>query len=180
MNPNFDPKNPIKKSKWWRGEPRKCKYCDKLAKKNLRPDGKNKGYYRTCGSTECLDAHNHDNAVNARKAWKGTRFCEVCKNEYLARGRKQRWCKTCVPNAAARGRMRRYGISEPQYQKMLKEQDYLCYICKDKYPRCVDHDHVTNKVRKLLCDGCNHQLVGIDNELWLEAALAYIRESKKG
>lgn len=32
---------------------RKCKYCDKEAKRNIYK-GRNKGYYRTCGAKECV------------------------------------------------------------------------------------------------------------------------------
>lgn len=57
-----------------------------------------------------------------------------------------------------------YGIDRDIYMKMYKEQNGKCWICGKKYPLfsngtygtlCVDHDHKTGKVRKLLCHSCN-------------------------
>ena len=175
MRPNFNPDTPIKRSRYW-GVPRKCNRCDHPAKRNLRPDGKNKGYYKTCGSATCLTAQYRDVAINGRKAWRATFICECCKGEYTAKCRKQRWCYVCIPDKASRSRMQRYGISYPAYQQMLKDQNNLCYLCKEKFPSCVDHNHATNQVRKLLCDGCNTKLSGIDDVNWLTSALTYITD----
>lgn len=52
-------------------------------------------------------------------------------------------------------------MSLEDYNLQLEKQDYCCYICKsynnDK-SLCVDHDHKTGKVRKLLCNNCNSAL----------------------
>ena len=62
-----------------------------------------------------------------------------------------------------------YGLSEEDYQMLLKKQNNSCGICgisetefvsKYKGNRnltklFVDHDHVTGEVRGLLCDNCN-------------------------
>lgn len=50
---------------------RNCKYCPNPAKKNIRPDGRNKGYYRTCGSEACLKKQYEDQDVSNKKAHKG-------------------------------------------------------------------------------------------------------------
>jgi hypothetical protein len=54
-----------------------------------------------------------------------------------------------------------YGISIEDYEAMLARQNGVCAICKTKppdQPLCVDHDHATKKVRRLLCRGCNSGL----------------------
>lgn len=55
--------------------------------------------------------------------------------------------------------MRRYGITSTQYDKMLAEQNGVCFICKgcnkDGRRLSVDHDHTTNQIRALLCGNCN-------------------------
>ena len=55
----------------------------------------------------------------------------------------------------------RYGLTEADYQRMLRAQNGLCAICgrpPKKYKLAVDHDHTTKKVRALLCIPCNSRL----------------------
>jgi hypothetical protein len=64
----------------------------------------------------------------------------------------------------ANDRFRRYGITQEQYDELLKNQDYKCRICKiDKADNRggswhTDHDHKTGIVRSLLCSCCNSML----------------------
>lgn len=58
-------------------------------------------------------------------------------------------------------RLYRYGITEEQYQAMLKKQKNACAICRDPFEDkkvCVDHCHDKKTVRGLLCDPCNQAL----------------------
>jgi len=81
---------------------------------------------------------------------------------------------------------RRYGVSLEEYNNMLKAQDFKCAICgkvhNDKVKRgrlYIDHDHQTNKVRKLLCSGCNSMLgYAKDSIETLEKAIAYLKDNK--
>lgn len=55
--------------------------------------------------------------------------------------------------------LKKFGINADQYDAMLKEQNNVCAICS-KPELCnrllaVDHNHVTKKVRGLLCTNCN-------------------------
>jgi hypothetical protein len=53
---------------------------------------------------------------------------------------------------------REYGIDIEIFNNMYLVQDKKCDICKNVYDirdLQVDHDHNTNKVRSLLCRGCN-------------------------
>ena len=60
--------------------------------------------------------------------------------------------------------LKNYGITLEQKQAMFDAQEGKCfikgcsYIFKDIFSACVDHNHRTGKVRKLLCDPCNHAL----------------------
>lgn len=71
----------------------------------------------------------------------------------------------------------RYGLSLQEYQLMHEAQGGVCYICHKPNTNnrilCVDHDHDTGKVRKLLCTHCNSRL-GIyeNNRKSFEAYLA--------
>lgn len=72
-----------------------------------------------------------------------------------------------------------YGITLDQYDFMLKQQGGVCLICKvphhAEHPLVVDHNHVTMKVRGLLCSNCNTGigLLG-DNIHLLQNAIAYL------
>jgi len=75
-----------------------------------------------------------------------------------------------------------YKITTVQYDIMLSLQQGKCYICKRheselKQRLHVDHDHKSNKIRKLLCSNCN-QLLGNsrDNIQILEASARYLKE----
>jgi hypothetical protein len=60
-------------------------------------------------------------------------------------------------------RLKKFGITEAQYLRMFEQQDGKCAICTTppKTRRlCVDHDHITKRVRGLLCFHCNRNIVG--------------------
>lgn len=77
--------------------------------------------------------------------------------------------------------MKKYGITSEKYDEMLLVQNNNCAICKrDKSHSlhgrlCVDHNHITGKVRQLLCTGCN-TLIGSakENEQTLQEAVEYL------
>lgn len=67
---------------------------------------------------------------------------------------------------------RKFGISKADYDAMFARQHGRCAIClrpeaaklRGKVKAlCVDHDHITGKVRELLCNKCN-QTLGLLNE----------------
>jgi len=53
--------------------------------------------------------------------------------------------------------LKKYGLDQEAFDKLLREQDGRCAICRKASDRTlhVDHDHVTGKVRGLLCTRCN-------------------------
>ena len=98
-------------------------------------------------------------------------------------------CKTChrarqkayQPGApreqAARQRKSRYGLSAEEYIAMVLAQDGACAICHEVKPLCVDHNHETGNVRKLLCHHCNRALGLLqDNPYLLARAADYLKE----
>jgi len=67
-------------------------------------------------------------------------------------------------------------MREHEYEKMVKDRNGLCDICKMKPKKLrVDHDHKTGKMRGLLCDVCNKQLGLMDDKVRYERALAYLK-----
>lgn len=76
---------------------------------------------------------------------------------------------------------RKYGLSQEEYEAMLKSQDSVCAICRlpntEGRRMSVDHNHANGKVRGLLCMTCNAGLGCFkDNENLLLAGMQYLRE----
>lgn len=104
-------------------------------------------------------------------------------------GTHRRICRSCTvdgnkardakPDVADKKRnqhlMGLYGISSEEYEEMFKSQGGVCAVCGKppiKTRLAVDHDHVTKKIRGLLCSRCNLWVIGKfrDPETLLSAA----------
>jgi len=48
-----------------------------------------------------------------------------------------------------------YGLEPEDFDAMVAAQQGRCAICRRKKDLCVDHCHLTNQVRALLCKICN-------------------------
>lgn len=74
----------------------------------------------------------------------------------------------------------KYGITKDDYMRMFREQDGRCAICRVEQHRvdrrfAVDHNHITDKVRGLLCPNCNAAIGMLkDNIENMKRAIAYI------
>lgn len=74
----------------------------------------------------------------------------------------------------------KYNITETEYNKMFKEQEGCCSICNTHQTRfkkrlAVDHCHVTNKIRGLLCQKCNQAIGLLDDSVDnLKSAIMYL------
>jgi hypothetical protein len=73
------------------------------------------------------------------------------------------------------------GVTPEEYKRMLIQQDGKCFLCGRSAEETnrelhVDHDHLTGRIRKLLCVGCNlglgRRLVNPDLQAKAEA---YVR-----
>ena len=75
---------------------------------------------------------------------------------------------------------KKYGITRDQYNIRLKVQEGVCKICggTNKSGRAlhVDHNHITGKVRALLCFRCNVNLRLVENKELLQRSLDYLKE----
>lgn len=104
----------------------------------------------------------------------GCRWCAGCQSMvplwYCSGSR----CKACASRANHGQHIQRtYGLSQEDYDRLLKWQGGRCYICR-KVPRgnrrlAVDHDHASGAVRGLLCAndewGCNRAVLGVIQNL---------------
>ena len=122
---------------------------------------------RDCGTK--LDESNHVLSGRGVKA-----RCRTCHNVHRRANRDP--IKTREESLK-----RRYDITLDQYDEMYEEQQGRCAICGTDQPGgrgnhfAVDHDHVTGRVRSLLCEGCNTGLGKFkDNPDLLRAAQLYL------
>jgi hypothetical protein len=100
-------------------------------------------------------------------------YCKPCHN---ARGR--------ASKQARHGGSRNYHLKQPygitaaDYDRMLAEQGGLCALCRERPAEHVDHDHVTGRVRGLLCFCCNQGLGNFrDRADVLRLAVGYLQQT---
>jgi len=79
---------------------------------------------------------------------------------------------------------KKYNITAEQYYEMFKNQEYKCLICKDSQSNhgrkfCVDHNHITKKVRGILCQPCNTAMGLLKENLHtLKTMIDYIKKDE--
>ena len=142
-------------------------------------------------------------AANMNKACNMCSIPLVLGDNWTEANRRSRWyiCKPCKANKVRepnrkwreqnKDKVREYnlkniyGITSKEYDEILKHQRGMCAICEttnagnrhgtDKF--CIDHDHLTGRVRGLLCNNCNHGLGKFkDDILTLQSAIEYLEE----
>lgn len=97
----------------------------------------------------CIDCGNSLTtfALNTKRCYE----CKILRKNFLQRNNPNKSLNTKGWNLKFN-----YGISIEQYQKMLYNQQDKCMICCKLMDKpCVDHCHVTQRVRALLCGLCN-------------------------
>ena len=76
----------------------------------------------------------------------------------------------------------KFGITLADYEEMRARQKSRCAICGVSEPGGkgdwhVDHDHITKKVRALLCQNCNIGLGSFqENPVFLAEAIIYLQK----
>lgn len=78
-------------------------------------------------------------------------------------------------------RRKKYNLSSEDFERLFVQQKGRCKICNKKFDRTytrdihIDHDHVTNKVRGILCSKCNVALGALDDDIYkLLSAIKYL------
>jgi hypothetical protein len=114
--------------------------------------------------------------------------CRTCQTEFTPEAPSHLYCS--IPCRGNNSYYRRnYGITQADYERMKKAQGYLCHLCggegflmdskRHHQTLCVDHDHDTGKVRKLLCHNCNRALGLLkDDPSLMRKAAEYIEQHK--
>ena len=82
----------------------------------------------------------------------------------------------------------KYGLTLEQYQILVEESQGFCPICnvaldfekKGSAQACIDHNHKTGEVRKLICNRCNLLLgKAEDSPVLLRKAADYLESHDK-
>lgn len=153
----------------------RCRLCNKLKPQSefvcrLR-DGRPR-YERTCKTcqAEVSKKFRRDNPEKWKAAW------TACSERLGAKGRALRFRQWVLRS--------QYGMELADYDTMLTKQGGGCAICKKPVERSgrslgVDHDHVTNFVRGILCIDCNTGIGKFkDDPALLQQAITYLEQAK--
>ena len=85
------------------------------------------------------------------------------------------------PDVVKNSRLKeRFGLTLEHHTHLIKSQKGRCAICEQKRKLCVDHNHVTGKVRGLLCNQCNFAIgCFYENEANMLKAVKYLRTHRE-
>lgn len=93
-------------------------------------------------------------------------YCRRCNTDY-----KRDWIKSNREEVKWNQIWTKYRLRQDDYEMLLERQDGRCVICSTIMTKpYVDHDHLTGRVRGLLCQQCN-TLVG-----WIECNLHLLED----
>ena len=130
---------------------------------------------------------------------KGNFICNICKNELPLKefgshkhSNKYGISSKCKKYSRERDKFskikRIYNLTEENFQELYDSQDGKCKICSCEVnyrgnssnkvnSACIDHNHITGKVRGLLCSNCNRAL-GLfkDDKLIVSNAYKYLND----
>jgi len=123
----------------------------------------------------------HKDSSSARGA---TYYCKECANatsrkHHARRMKTDRRYKESKRESYLRFK---YGIGCEEYEELLSKQDHTCAVCgKELKSRGghthLDHDHITGKIRGMLCTNCNRGIGHLQESITvLEAAVVYLKE----
>lgn len=103
-------------------------------------------------------------------------------NKQNENGRSKNW-RMRNPEKVQENNLKKFGISLEDYKQLCLKQNNKCAICKIDRSLlnrnlCVDHDHVTLKVRGLLCDTCNRSIGLLKDDVQvLKSAIKYLENN---
>lgn len=121
----------------------------------------------------------------------GLRWCIDCNDfrsgdEFNKRGfrrgflRKSSICKKCT---RSRWLMKAYGVTPEWYDATLAKQGGHCALCptteaEEGRPLSVDHNHLTQQVRGILCGRCNMAIERLEMLGWTDGASNFLIHAK--
>lgn len=145
----------------------RCRFCSKAS---VAP-----------GRTKCADCLEHFRGREEirRHVLRVEGRCIHCAAHPARPGR--RLCESCSIKMIHQRRQATHQISPETFRDMLRAQNNRCAICETEFGDRIeiDHDHVSGKVRKLLCGKCNRVLGQANESIHILAAAArYLYEHR--
>lgn len=140
---------------------RQCKTCRNIDSEN-----------RTKRVTGNILSDREKKEENDKLFIEGKRRCSSCKNIKLIddfcfdRTKKEGYSDSCKSCRIDKHYIKSYGMSFKEFEIKIKEQNYICPICKkimvvglgrERFA-ILDHDHKNGKNRGIICNHCNHGL----------------------
>ena len=106
-----------------------------------------------------------------------TRCSEKKEKEDFGNGSACKQCRNSYYKDVSK--YQRYSISKLEFENLLIKQNNSCAICNKDAQLVIDHSHITNKVRGLLCHECN-VAIGFfkENIKSLNNAIKYLTEKE--
>lgn len=172
-----------------------CEVCRKQAKQSFRANKQKQGNPTLVSTKICNKCLKDKKACEFYKdsgiADGLATICKDCKDVNTKKWKEDNrdkynkdmrdWRAQNKDAAKSHDLMRCYGITLERYNEMLSEQNNVCAICKKppkgKRPLVVDHCHKTDKVRQLLCYGCNRLIVTLDNHPLHQKLVDYLKKT---
>ena len=102
----------------------------------------------------------------------GRSICISCGTAFEKINSVSKYCEICKRNPYAR-----YGITIEEAKTMFQKNNGLCLLC-DRKAKYIDHDHITGKIRGVLCPRCNTALGAVEIQGWTEKAHKYLKDGK--
>lgn len=121
-------------------------------------------------------AENKDRVLEVNRSWRKKNRKRL---NALARARYRK----NTQKELDRIRLKKYGITGEEFRAIIEKQGTKCPICNRNITKnpTVDHDHVTGKIRGLICSSCNLAIGNADDSPdRLRAMARYLERNRDG
>lgn len=163
-----DKSNFHKRSERSSGVASACKECRQPKSRQYYEENKDNKILASCK----YQKENSERVLKNRRKW-------ILINPDAVKRNSTNWRKNNPQKVRSSILKARYNLSLADYQELLLQQGGVCAICH-RVPNTnknlvVDHDHITNQIRGLLCNSCNLALGLLkDNKETIKSALNYL------
>lgn len=144
-----------------------------------------------CKESKILSDFNKDKRSNDGQDWRCRKCRSTTRKKYLQHeiSYNKRWRVENAEYAKSFHKTyqlkKKFGLTREELEQIRAAQNNGCAICgknrsSAKKDLCVDHCHITGKIRGLLCDCCNRGMGLLGDSIeYLQSAAEYLKNSKK-